>query len=85
MNTPENLIESEKKSIWWKLGCPDESSQDLQNAYSEIEKNANFDDIAISERVIEHSIEINADVIQSIYDRIELCRKWMNDNLFNQK
>lgn len=85
VNTPENLIESEKKSIWWKMGCPNEDSLELQAAYAEIEQNSNFEDIPIKERVIEHEIIIDQAVIQSIYDRIELCRKWMNENLFNQE
>ncbi len=40
-------------------------------------------DIAPSERVFEQSVERNDKVIQSVYDRVKMCREWMKENLTN--
>ena len=41
-------------------------------------------DIPMEERVFEIIIERNNDEIQSLYKKVERCRKWLNDN-FNKK
>lgn len=40
-------------------------------------------DIPMKDRLFTFEIERNENEIQKIYDRIQQCRKWINDNLFN--
>lgn len=40
-------------------------------------------DIPMKDRLFTFEIERNENEIQKIYDRVQQCRKWMNDNLFN--
>jgi hypothetical protein len=38
-------------------------------------------DIPRKERLVEYTVHRDSQVIQSIYDRVEECRKWIKDNL----
>jgi len=80
VNTPENLVQSEIKSTWYKTGCPDESSEEWQNVMQEIETLGKYDDIPVAERVFEFKIERDEAVIEKINDRVIQCRQWMQEN-----
>jgi hypothetical protein len=81
VNTPENLVQSEIKSTWYKMGCPDESSDEWQNVVQEIQMLGKYDDIPVAERVFEFNIERDEAIIQRINARVSQCRQWMQDNL----
>jgi hypothetical protein len=83
VNTPENLIQSEIKSTWYKLGCPDESSKEFQEISEEIQMLGKYDDIPVQERVFEFNIERDEAIIQRINDRVIQCRQWMQENFQN--
>jgi hypothetical protein len=80
VNTPENLVQSEIKNTWYKMGCPDESVSHWQDTLTEITNMSRYDDIPINERVFEFVIERDETVIERINTRVEQCREWMNDN-----
>jgi hypothetical protein len=80
VNTPENLVQSEIKNTWYKMGCPDESSDEWQNVVQEIEMLGKYDDIPVSERVFEFNIERDEAIIERINTRVSQCRQWMQEN-----
>lgn len=43
VNAPADLIDAEKKKMWWAMGQPDDTSDRYMNARIEIEKNMIFD------------------------------------------
>src|SRR5690625_1543229 len=78
VNTPFGLIEQEKRSLMYKTGM-DEESDLYKEACREIEKLCVYDDIPVSERVIIQEVERDDKAIESIYKRVEECRKWMSE------
>ncbi len=82
VNTPLNLIEQEKKNLWFKLNCPDLQSIEYLAGCEEIERLSIYEDIPVNERVFEIEIERNEETIEAINKRVIECREWMNTNLF---
>ncbi|UII80047.1 hypothetical protein [Flagellimonas sp. CMM7] len=75
VNTPDLLIEDEKRRSSWKLGFL-ELPVDLA---MEIENNMRFEDIPEQMRVKVFEVKRDDAVIDSIYERVELCRDYLND------
>ena len=82
VNTPLNLIEQEKKNLWFKLNCPDLESIEYLSGCEEIERLSIYEDIPVNERVFEIEIERSEETIEAINKRVIECREWMNENLF---
>lgn len=82
VNTPEELIESEKQKAFYRLGQPQIDDDDLQLEFRRIEANSIYDDIPMDERIFSFEVERNDDDIKSAYEKIKLCRIWMNEVLF---
>lgn len=79
VNTPEGLIEDEKKKARWRLGVIDEETDPAyMEAIAEIEKNSRFDDIPMSKRYIEFSIERDQSLIDSMKERVKIWREFLN-------
>lgn len=75
VNTPDLLIEDEKRRQSWKLGfmeLPVELAM-------EIEDNMRFEDIPENMRVKVFEVKKDNAVIEQIYERVELCRDYLND------
>ena len=75
VNTPDLLIEDEKRRTSWKLGfleLPVELAM-------EIEDNMRFEDIPEPMRVKVFEVKKDNAVIDQIYDRVELCRNYLNE------
>lgn len=80
VNTPEIMIEDEKRKLAWKMGIIDPSgNSEYEDACAEIERSMIFDDIPINERVIEFKIERNDEDIEKLHKRVEICRTWLNE------
>jgi hypothetical protein len=58
-----------------------EVSQDFLDAAAKIDQNAIFDDIPMKDRIHEIEIPRNDNDIKRLYERIELCRTWITENL----
>lgn len=85
VDTPDTLLNDEKRKLHWKMGLIDDNNPDFQTACDEIDRLGKYDDIPIAERV--HIIEVERDeqAIQSIYKRVMECRHWINTNLYNSQ
>lgn len=82
-NTPDQLIEGQKRTLWYQMGQPPQDSDLWLDAEAEINRMAIYDDIDISERIIEINIERNDSDIEALYKKIGICRAWMQKELFS--
>ena len=80
VNTPETIINDEKRKLFWKMGAIDENEL-TDEAGAKMEKEMLFDDIPMKERIYEVVIERNSEDIVKMYDRIDECRKYMNETI----
>ena len=84
VNTPAPLIESAKRQLWYKLGCPDETSDNFVEACNAIEKSMIYDDIPLNERLLEYIVERDETQFETIKKYVIAGRKylqWLDDEL----
>lgn len=75
LDTPDKLIENEKKNLLRDfIG----TTEQYEEACERLEKNMKYPDIPIEERVMEFVVERNDDDIAKIPARIEECRNFLN-------
>jgi hypothetical protein len=83
VNTPDTLIEDEKRKLAWKMGVIDEmANPDYLEAVEQIEKLGRYDDIHFKERCNIININRDSGAIEQLEARVIACRQWMNTNLF---
>lgn len=77
-NTPEPLINDEKRRLAWKMGVIDPDASELfQEACIAIEKEMTFDDIPLKERWIAFAIQRDQKLIDKSHERIIECREFL--------
>lgn len=79
VDTPQQLIEDEKRRLMWKMGCATDENPLFQEACEELQRSMTFGDIPLSERLIEFNITRNDEDIMKMHARVEQCRKWLNE------
>ena len=75
VDTPNLMIQDEIRRLSWNLGMI-EVPQELE---SEVYERLQYADIPEELRVKEFHIEYNDGDVQRLYDRIEICREYLND------
>lgn len=83
-NTPEELYEKEKTSLWYELGCPDRESDYFYEAESQLRKRHFFDDIPLDERIIQIEFDRDDNAINAMHRRVEECREYMQVEFFDK-
>lgn len=84
-DTPSHLIEREINNLKYKLGIIDaDAHPGFSEACDEIRRHMTFQDIPKPERIIEYPIYRSQKTILSIYDRVRLCRIWLNEFAYKQ-
>lgn len=78
INTPEQLIDDEKRRLKYKMGVIDDENELYIDACKQLEKEMKFDDIPISNRVHTWEIIRSESAIRKIEQRVELCRGYFN-------
>lgn len=78
IDTPPQLVQDEKRRLSWQMGCIDGMNPEYLEACAEIDKSHDFSHITMDERIVEFEIERDEEVIQAIYDRVKLCRDYLN-------
>jgi hypothetical protein len=82
VDTPEEIIEKEVVSYWYKSGQPNTDNEMWMETEKEIRNRMIFSDkIAPEDRVIRIRTERNDSDIQLGYSKIESARQWMKENL----
>ncbi len=82
VNTPDVLIQDEKRRLQYKMGIIDSENKTFEAACEALDRLMIYDDIPINERIIEIEIKRDDSHIQLMYEKIKECRKYMNKNLF---
>jgi len=75
LDTPEKLIENERKRIAYDFTGTESM---LEEAYAELDKNMKYSDIPMNKRIIEIDIERNESDIAKIPLVIKACRAYLN-------
>lgn len=80
VSTPEPLILDEMNKLKWKMGVADPSTDEVyKKACDYLETSLRFEDIPIEDRFIDFIIKRDDNVIDSIYERVKLCRQFLNE------
>jgi hypothetical protein len=79
VNMPQEIIEGEKKRIFYTMNPATEESIPYKKAINRLENNMTFDEIPITERRIQFFVERDEELIKRIYKRIEDCRNWLTE------
>lgn len=79
VNTPESLISDAKWKLAREMGVLDNAAHpEYIKACAQIDKEMVFDDIPMKDRYIEFGIPYDQNVMQTVYDRIVICRDFLN-------
>ena len=79
IDTPLGLIEDEKRKLFYKMNVPTMENPEYLAACEQLEKKMTFGDIPMEERVHEVKVRYSATMISQVYNRIDLCREWLNE------
>lgn len=77
VDTPETLIQDEIRRTSWKLGMmevPDEIQEQIRT-------NMIFANVPLEERVIRFEVKYSEEKILKLYDKLELCAKYITERL----
>jgi len=77
VSMPEEIINSEKKRIFYLMNPATEQNPEYLAAIDKLENNMIFDEIPEEERVVRFKVERDEAVIQRIYERVRACREWL--------
>jgi hypothetical protein len=76
---PPQII-AEQKELLFKTMCPrGKETQEFIKKWSIVEKSLHFDNIPDKERVLSYLIKKDNQLIDSIYEKVYLCREWLMD------
>ena len=79
VDTPQQLIEDEKRRLMWKMGVATSENPLYLEACDALDQAMTFGDIPMDERLIEFKIERNEADIMRLHARVEECREWLNE------
>jgi len=79
VNMPQEMINSEKKRLFYALNAATEDSPEYVRQVSKLENNMTFDEVPIKERVVRFPVPYDEALIQRVYKRIEQCREWLKE------
>ncbi len=82
VDTPDTLINDEKRRLMWSMGKIDEDEL-TDEAFAAIDESSNYSQIQIKNRIHVIDIDRNDEDIEKLKSRVVECREWMNENLFN--
>lgn len=78
INTPDTLIQDEKKKLSWRMGLIDDTP-DYIKACEEIDRLSIYDDIPLEERIINIHIERNDSDIEKIQAKVKESRIFISE------
>lgn len=78
-SAPPNILESEKRSLLFKMNVATEYAPEYIAAAQELEKNMVFEDIPLEERIIKIPISRDDELIQKMRNKVPIMRQWLED------
>lgn len=79
IDTPEPMINDEKRRLFHKMNVLTDENPEYKEACGLLELSMKFGDIPMKDRIIKFELERNDDLIASIYKRVPLWRKFLNE------
>jgi hypothetical protein len=79
VNMPQEIIEGEKRRIFYIMNPATEESPEYKKEIDRIEFNMTFDEIPINERLLRFKVARDEAFIDRVYTRINDCRKWLSE------
>jgi hypothetical protein len=79
VNMPQEMINSEKKRLFYALNAATEDNPEYVRQVSKLENNMTFDEVPIKERVVRFPVPYDEALIQRVYKRIDQCREWLKE------
>lgn len=79
VNTPETLINDEKRRLLFNMNVVSEEDIDYQLAAAKLEYNLTYNDIPKDQRMICVSVDRDDEKIVSIYEKVLACRLFLNE------
>ena len=79
VNMPQEMINSEKKRIFYALNSVTEENPEYLRQVSKLEENSTFDEVPIHERIIRFPVQRDEELISKIYNRVLMCRSWLKE------
>lgn len=79
VNMPQEIINSEKKKIFYALNAATEDSPEYRRQVEKIENSMTFDEVPIKERIVRFQVDRDDALIEKIYKRIGQCREWLKE------
>jgi len=76
---PQEMINSDKKRIFYALNATTEESPEYLRQIAKLENNTSFDEIPIQERIVRFPVQRDEELITKIYKRVEACREWLKE------
>jgi hypothetical protein len=77
VNMPMEMINSEKKRIFYAVNAATEDSPEYKCQVERLENSMTFDEVPINERVIRFQVDRDEAMIEKIYKRVSQCREWL--------
>lgn len=78
VDTPEVIINDEKRKLMWKMGCATSENEDFLQACTELDRLLTYKDIPIHERMIEFKVDRNQEDIDRMHSRVEKAREYLD-------
>lgn len=78
VDTPEVIINDEKRRLMWKMGVATDENEDFAEACAELDRLLKYGDIPMKDRVMEFTVERNQDDIDLMYKRVLKARLYLN-------
>jgi hypothetical protein len=79
VNMPQELINSEKKRLFYATNSVTEDNPEYLRQVSKLENNMTFDEVPIKERLLRFPVPRDEEMINKIYKRVEACREWLEE------
>lgn len=77
IDTPAQLVEDEKRRLSWQIGATSDLSPEFLEACAEIDKNHNFSQIPVADRISEYEVEYDEKVIEAMKQRVLKAREYL--------
>lgn len=79
IDTPEALINDEKRKLFYKMNVPTQENPLYLEACKALEKELTFQDIPLEQKLHELTVYRNTPEMERFYKRADLLREWLNN------
>lgn len=79
IDTPLGMIEHEKRNMFYRMNVATMENPEYLEACAALEKEMTFGDIPLNDRIHEVIVKRSPALIEQAYERISLCREWLNE------